>query len=267
MTTLTNEQNYKLAGLEAAIKTLRDDLAAAGVLGGVFVNVQGGTLPSGSSLAGNKTVATFQIAKTEVTWGEWKTVRNWGVGHGYTDLANLGAGSGENFPVTNVSWYDVLKWCNAKSEKEGKTPVYSQNGQTYKTGTFVPTASTSANGYRLPSEKEWEWAARGGLSGKGYTYSGSNTASEVAWTSENSSDGTKSVGTKLANELGIYDMSGNVFEWCEDVFGVFDSDRRVRGGAGGFSAGYATVSVRNYYLNWGVRVPYVGFRPVCSSGN
>ena len=213
-----------------------------------MVYVEGGTLPAGSELAG-QTVANFKIGKYEVTWGEWKEVRDWAVNNnkGY-DLAGAGdttpSGSEDNFPVGNVNWYYVVKWCNAKSEKEGWTPVYTVNGTTYKTGEFAPTVNATANGYRLPSEKEWEWAARGGVSSQGYTYSGSNTLSEVAWTHEYSSSGSKAVGTKLANELGIYDMSGNMWEWCEDVANT--TYRRVRGGGWlGDHAG-AAVAFRGY---------------------
>jgi len=193
---------------------------------GDMVTVQGGTLPQGSELAGQK-VGTFQIGKYEVTWGEWKTVRDWAVANGYTDLANIGQGSADNHPVGSVSWYDAVKWCNAKSEMEGLTPVYQTGGATYRTGQSAPTVNSVANGYRLPLEKEWEWAARGGLSSKGYTYSGSNDANAVAWHPGNSSGGTKAIGTKSGNELGIYDMSGNVWEWCWDIFGTY---RRIRGG-------------------------------------
>jgi formylglycine-generating enzyme required for sulfatase activity len=233
-----------------------------------MVTVQGGTLPSGSALAG-QTVATFQIGKYEVTWGEWKTVRDWAVANnkGY-DLAGVGAGNGDNFPVTDVSWYDVVKWCNARSEKEGKTPVYKNgNGTTYKTGKGAPTLNSSANGYRLPSEKEWEWAARGGVSSKGYTYSGSNTASVVAWTSENSGGGTKAVGTKSANELGIYDMSGNVWEWCWEVYDPFPSYRRLRGGCWFHNAALGTVSGRDDHYYPDGQIYDIGFRPACSSEN
>jgi sulfatase modifying factor 1 len=234
-----------------------------------MVTVQGGALPSGSGLAG-QVVAAFQIGKYETTWGEWKTVRDWAVANnkGY-DLAGVGgaypAGSGDNFPVAYVSWYDVVKWSNARSEKEGLTPVYQVSGATYKTGQSVPTLNASANGYRLPSEKEWEWAARGGVSSQGYTYSGSNTISAVGWTYENSSDGSKAVGTKAANELGIYDMSGNVWEWSEDVANT--SYRRIRGGSWNPRADNAAVANRGSSITPDIRYDSVGFRLVRSSGN
>ena len=264
--------------LKTELQALRDELEAAGVLDGGsgggnatadMVSVAGGTLSESSELAG-EVVATFQIGKNEVTWGEWKTVRDWAVTNGYSDLEEVGdtypSGSADNFPVINVSWYDVVKWSNARSEKEGLTPVYQVSGTTYKSGEVAPTVSASANGYRLPSEKEWEWAARGGVSSQGYTYSGSNTISGVAWTYENSSDGTKAVGTKAANELGIYDMSGNVWEWCEDV--AYTSHRRVRGGGWSGSIDSAAVALRDSDYDPVLRYTYVfGFRLARSSGN
>ena len=194
-----------------------------------MVSVAGGTLPKSSKLAG-QVVSSFQIGKYEVTWGEWKSVRDWAVNHGYTDLGNAGKGSGTNYPVTDVSWHHVVKWCNARSEKEGKTPVYKNvNGTTYKTGEVAPTLNASANGYRLPSEKEWEWAARGGVQTHGFAYSGSSNLNTVAWTYKNSPNGTKEVGTRASNELGIYDMSGNVWEWLGDV--IYRTNRLMAGGS------------------------------------
>ena len=234
-----------------------------------MITVVGGTLSPSSELAG-EVVAAFQIGKYEVTWGEWQEVRTWAASNGYSDLAGVGdtcpSGSADNFPVINVNWYDVVKWSNARSEKEGLTPVYQVSGTTYKTGQSVPTLNASANGYRLPSEKEWEWAARGGVSSQGYTYSGSNTISGVAWTGENSSGGTKAVGTKAANELGIYDMSGNVWEWCEDV--AYTDARRFRGGSWFYGAGYAAVTSRDDSSGSpDDRRPSIGFRLARSSGN
>jgi formylglycine-generating enzyme required for sulfatase activity len=230
-----------------------------------MVSVAGGTLPQSSELAG-QVVAAFQIGKYEVTWGEWNAVRDWAVANnkGY-DLAGVGAGNGDNFPVTNVSWHDVVKWSNARSEKEGLTPVYQVSGATYKTEKVAPTLNASANGYRLPSEKEWEWAARGGVSSKGYKYSGSNTASAVAWYSTTTSDDstnevrTKAVGTKAANELGIHDMSGNVEEWCLDV--------RINGGWWNSFESYVTIALRGASKDADYRFNGLGFRLARSSGN
>ncbi|NDG72651.1 MAG: hypothetical protein EBY32_15415, partial [Proteobacteria bacterium] len=207
-----------------------------------MVTVQGGTLPQGSGLAG-QSVQAFQIGKYEVTWGEWKTVRTWAVANGYTDLANVGEGSADNHPVRNASWYNAMKWCNAKSQQEGLTPVYEiSGGAIYKLGLSIPIVNPAANGYRLPLEKEWEWAARGGIHSKGYTYSGSSDVNAVAWWYENSTGaavdlyagrGTWPVGVKIGNELGIFDMSGNMWEWCWDLYEAQSTDRLLRGSGWG----------------------------------
>ena len=181
-----------------------------------MVLVQGGSLPSIGN--GAITVSSFCIGKYEVTWAEWQTVRTWAAANGY-DIGNVGAGSADNHPVQTVSWYDVVKWCNARSQKEGRTPVYTVGGVIYKSDQYDNVAvNASATGYRLPTEAEWEFAARGGTQSQGYEYSGGNDLNAVGWYYDNSGGGPKAVGTKAANELGLYDMAGNVWEWCADWY-------------------------------------------------
>jgi formylglycine-generating enzyme required for sulfatase activity len=114
-------------------------------------------------------------------------------------------------PVERVSWYDSIEFCNKKSEMEGLEKCYSGSGDNIK-------CDFTKNGYRLPTEAEWEYAARGGNKSRGYKYAGSNNIAEVAWYSSNSNHKTHPVGQKQPNELGIYDMSGNVWEWCNDRY-------------------------------------------------
>jgi formylglycine-generating enzyme required for sulfatase activity len=129
---------YALKAKESAdAQALRQELVAAGLLPGNattnMITVQGGTLPPSSELSGT-VVTTFQIGKYEVTWDEWQEVRAWAVDEWLHRLGGCGSGGAGNHPVHSVSWYDVLKWSNARSEKEGLVPVYEVGGAVYRTG-------------------------------------------------------------------------------------------------------------------------------------
>jgi formylglycine-generating enzyme required for sulfatase activity len=115
-------------------------------------------------------------------------------------------------PVAGVDWYDAVKYCNWLSEKEGLTPCYDVKGR-------LSQCDFSADGYRLPTEAEWEYAARGGQRSQGYIYAGSDNVDDVGWYEGNSGKQTYPVGQKQPNELGLYDMSGNMWEWCWDWYG------------------------------------------------
>lgn len=155
-------------------------------------------------------VSSFLIGKHEITQKQWLIVMG----------SNPSEWKGDNLPVHQVNYYDALDYCNKRSLKEGLQPCYSISGNTapanWSKGSIV--CDWSATGYRLPTEAEWEFAARGGNKSKGYKYSGSNDLGSVAWYDDNSGKQTKAVGTKQPNELGIYDMSGNVMELCWDGY-------------------------------------------------
>jgi formylglycine-generating enzyme required for sulfatase activity len=159
---------------------------------------------------------------------------------------------GENHPVESVSWYDAIYFCNKLSVKSGYTPVYSVGGTTdVAKWKYTPhnkniitakiTQNLSADGFRLPTMNEWEYAASGGHD---YKYSGSDNIDEVAWYYGNSNKTTHPVAQKKANGYGLYDMSGNVWEWCWDSC-YSDDDRSLRGGSWDATVYLCPVFLRN----------------------
>jgi formylglycine-generating enzyme required for sulfatase activity len=231
-----------------------------------LVFVQGGTFSMGSNSGDSDekpvhqvTISSFMIGKYEVTQEQYQRV----IGTNPSYFAS-GSDAGKR-PVEQVSWYDAVAFCNRLSEMEGLEKVYVINGTNVN-------ADFKKNGYRLPTEAEWEYAARGGEKSKNFTYAGSNDIDQVGWYSSNSGNQTREAGTKASNELGIYDMSGNVWEWCWDWYGSYGSGQQTdplgassgsyrvsRGGSWGDSAGGLRSAYRGSDGPDG-RSSYIGFR-------
>jgi sulfatase modifying factor 1 len=230
------------------------------------VPIPAGTFTIGNNSTGDGTehavnVSAFSIGKTDVTYAEWNSVKIWADAHGY-QFDNGGTGTGDNYPVTNVNWYDVVKWINAKSEMQGLLPVYYTNSSfltnwVYRSGRVNLSnamVNWTANGYRLPTEAEWEKAARGGLAGKLYPNGDTLTSNDANFGS--SVVGTTPVRSYPPNGYGLYDMAGNVWQWCWDWSGDYiggsdpmgpdnGSFRVMRGGSWRNPQDYSRVSWRH----------------------
>jgi formylglycine-generating enzyme len=194
-----------------------------------MIFVEGGTFEMGYPLyektdrpVHTVTVDSFYIGKYPVTQAQYKKITG----------KNPSRFKDDENPVEQISWYDAIEFCNKLSRKENlteyykidKTVVDSSNQNEHDDLKYLVTKNHGSDGYRLPTEAEWEFASKGGNYSGGYLFSGSDDLDEVGWYNKNSDEKPKNVGLKMKNELGIYDMSGNVFEWCWDWF-EFYTDR------------------------------------------
>jgi sulfatase modifying factor 1 len=242
-----------------------------------FVFVEGGTFNNGTS---DVTISSFYIDKYELTQAGYQVVM--GVNpSGFTGVTNG--------PVEQVSWFNAIEYCNRRSMQEGLAPCYSYstygtNPDNWPWGWNTNEANHTnvscnweVNGYRLPTEMEWMFAARGGNQTHNYTYSGSNDLNIVGWYWDNWGAyeySTHTVGALAPNELGLYDMSGNVYEWTWDIYGNYPSgaqtdpygatsgsSRVIRGGSWDSNANGCTVS---YRTSSGASSTYniIGFRVI-----
>ena len=216
-----------------------------------MIAIAGGSFTMGGTESDEKpshtvTVSSFSMGKYEITVAEYKAFCT---AAGRTMPDAPGWGWNDKHPMVNVNFNDANAYCNWLSETTGQN-------------------------YRLPTEAEWEYAARGGNKSSGYTYSGGSDPEEVGWSSDNAGGQTQAVGRKKPNELGLYDMSGNVWEWCKDLNGAYTAEaqtnprgpssgthRVLRGGSWYSAAAYCRVAYR-YYISPEYRYYNDGFRVV-----
>jgi formylglycine-generating enzyme required for sulfatase activity len=263
---------------------------------GTLKYVPAGTFQRDATATNTSTVSAFRMSQCEITRAQFLAIMG-------IDPSDTTVSSGTSDPVQNINSYQAIAFCNKLSLAEGLTPVYAVSGVDFTTLAYgsIPTdhnsdwdaatATWTATGYRLPTEMEWEWAAMGATSDRtnGYAGSGTNTTGYLkafagstgtnsigdnAWYTVNSSSKTHPVGTKAANELGLFDMSGNVSEWSWDWADAYpvgsltnysedeaDDFRRWRGGSWTTSASICAVAYRSFDLP-GTQSSSIGFRVV-----
>ena len=253
------------------------------------------------------TVSAFYMDRYEVTKALWDEVANWAAAHGYDIKPEDGSGKAADHPVHFVTWYESVKWCNARSEKEGLTPAYytdSSYSTVYRTGSVNIQNDRVRwdTGYRLPTEAEWEYAARGGAAGHRFPWSDTDTIqharanykSALHYSYDTSPTRgyhpdydnaprayTSPVGSFAPNGYGLYDMAGNVWEWCWDWYsddyyegspgtdprGPSPSSFRVIRGGGWCRSGACYCRVAFRFVLWPKGShDYVGFRAVLPLG-
>jgi formylglycine-generating enzyme required for sulfatase activity len=245
------------------------------------------------------TLSAFYMDMCEVTKAQWDGVFTWATNNGYS-FTFAGSGKAANHPVQTINWYDCVKWCNARSQKEGLIPAYyTDAGLTviYNSGQVTNPYVKWNTGYRLPTEAEWEYAARGGLNGKrfswgdnithpnanyyseaGYSFDVSATRGSHPTYATNGTPYTSPVGSFAANGYGLYDMVGNVNEWCWDWSGSYSSGaqtdprgpasgsgRLYRGGSWNDSAWDCRAASRNFNFP-DFNYYFIGFRAVRPPG-